>query len=402
MTVSVCLMLLACAATAADWPQWRGVNRDGKSTDAGLLKEWPKEGPKQLWKAADVGIGYASPTIVGETIYIAGDVGDEQFLFALDKDGKQKWKVSHGPGWKGKRSPGAMGSVVHHDGMLYLLSGNGLLKAYDAKDGAVKWKADMAKDFGGKVPGWGYSESPMIYKDNVIVTPGGNNCIVALDRKTGKKVWASTGLKDEANYSSAIAVEFEKHPIIIQAVAGGLVGIDANDGKFLWRCKRAVNTACATPVYSDGYAFMATGYGNGGACVKLSVKDGKVDATQVWETKEMECHHGGYVVHEGHIYGNHLQGWSCLELATGKKKWFAKGVGKGSICFADGMLYTLGENGTMGLVKASPDGFESKGEFRVSGKGPSWAYPVVVNGRLFIRYDTNLYCYDVRGKEYKE
>jgi outer membrane protein assembly factor BamB len=394
---AILLLLTTCGLQAVDWPQWRGINRDGRSADKGLLKQWPADGPKQLWKNPDIGIGFSSPTIVGDTIYLSGDVGEKQFVFALSLEGKEKWKVEHGEGWTGNRSPGAMGSVVHDDGMLYLLSGGGLLRAYDAKTGKDVWQTHLANDHKGKPSGWGYSESPLIYKDMLIATPGGQNCLVALNKKTGEKIWASTGLKDEAGHASAIAVEVDKKPTIIHSVAGGMVGIDPADGKFLWRCKRAVGgAACATPIFADGFAFGATGYGNGGACVKLTVADGKVTAKQIWETKDMDCHHGGFIVHDGHIYGNHKNGWTCLELATGAKKWNDKGVGKGSICYADGMLYTFGENGRMGLVEATPTGFVSKGEFKIRAKTSTWANPVVNGGRLYLRVDSTLYCYDVK------
>jgi hypothetical protein len=157
--------------------------------------------------------------------------------------------------------------------------------------------------------------------------------------------------------------------------------------------------AVATPVYSEGYCFGATAYGNGGACVKLSVTDDRIQATQVWETEDMECHHGGFLVHDGYIYGNHNGGWACLDLKTGRKQWYATGVGKGSLCYADGMLYTFGENGgRVGLVRATPDAFEQTGAFRVQGRGWSWAHPVVSGGRLYLRYHDTLYCYNVRAR----
>jgi outer membrane protein assembly factor BamB len=264
----------------------------------------------------------------------------------------------------------------------------------------MAWEKNLKSDFNGKSSEWGYSESPLVMGEKLIVTPGGGSCLVALNKKTGEKIWASSGLNDQADHASGIAVEVEKRPVIIQSLAGGMVGIDAADGKFLWRCKRAVGgAACATPVHADGFAFAATGYNNGGACVKLAVEDGKVTAKQLWDTKEMVCHHGGYVIHEGHIYGNHNNGWSCLDLKTGEKKWFEKGVGKGSICYADGMLYTLGENGRMGLVEATPTGFVSKGEFKLRPKNHAWANPVVSGGRLYLRLDATLYCYDVRAEK---
>jgi len=389
-------------AKSGEWTQWRGPNRDGKSPDVGLLKSWPPGGPPRLWQATGIGFGYSSVTVSNGTIYTAGDIGDALVLTALDMNGNKKWQVRHGPSWT-QNPPGSRGTPVVDGQRVYLLSAHGLLRCYDANNGKPVWEVDLKRDFGGVQEGWGYSESPLIYRDMLIVTPGGRNCIVALNKATGQPVWTSTGLTDPAHHSSAIAVEFQGFPMIVQMVKGGMVAVDARNGQFLWRCARAVGgAACASPVYSDGYCFGATGYNNGGACVRLQLVGGIVQAQQAWETKEMICHHGGYVIHDGYIYGNHLDGWSCIELSTGRLMWNARGVGKGSLCFADGMLYTFAERGgQIGLVQATPEGFHQTGQFSVAGEGPSWAYPVVIGGRLYLRFGDNLYCYDVRGPDFK-
>ena len=151
-----------------------------------------------------------------------------------------------------------------------------------------------------------------------------------------------------------------------------------------------------TPAYSDGHVFWANGYGKGGVCVKL---EGRGQASEAYTTREMECHHGGYIIENGYVYGNHSGGWTCLELRTGEKKWHERGVvGKGSLCWADGMLYLFSENdGKAALATCSPEGLEIKGQVKVDGEGPSWAHPVVIGGRLYLRYDTTLYCFDVKA-----
>ncbi|NCO33130.1 MAG: hypothetical protein AUJ92_11135 [Armatimonadetes bacterium CG2_30_59_28] len=387
---------------SGEWTQWRGPNRDGKSPDVGLLKTWPQGGPPQGWRATGIGVGYSSVAVSNGTVYISGDIGDSLMLTALDTMGKKKWQVRHGPSWN-TNPAGSRGSPVVDSGRVYLLSAQGLLNCYDAPTGAGVWQVDLKRDFGGVQEQWGYSESPLIYGNLLIVTPGGRNCIVALNKATGQPVWGSTGLADTAHHASAIAVEFQGLPMIVQMLKGGMVAADARNGRFLWRCARAVGgAACASPVYSNGYCFGATGYNNGGACVRLQAVGGTVQAQPLWETKDMICHHGGYVIHDGYIYGNHLEGWSCLELGTGRVMWNARGVGKGSLCFADGMLYTFSERGgQVGLVQATPQGFQQTGQFAVSGQGQSWAYPVVIGGRLYLRYGDNLYCYDVRGADFK-
>ena len=247
--------------------------------------------------------------------------------------------------------------------------------------------------------GWGYAESVLIYKNMAIFKPGGKNCIVALDKKTGETIWKSSGFEAGPEYGSSIVVVFQGQPMIVTGTNRGIVAVDADNGKLLWSNDwSAGNTAnCPTPAYADGYIFWANGYGRGGICLKLRKEDDKVVADKAWTTHEMVCHHGGYVIENGCIYGNHSNGWVCLDLKTGKKKWEEKAVGKGSLCFADGMLYLFGEDGgKAALAACSPKALQIKGKVKVSGNGPSWAHPVVAGGRLYLRYDTHLYCFDVK------
>jgi outer membrane protein assembly factor BamB len=244
----------------------------------------------------------------------------------------------------------------------------------------------------------------LVYGNLAVVTPGGRHCIVALNRLTGREVWRSKGLSDPAGYSSCIGFTCNGVPMIANMTAKGLVCVSAADGRFLWRNDRAAGrtAVCPTPAYADGYVFGASGYGNGGVCVKLSVSGNRVTATQAWDTSDMDCHHGGYVIVDGYIYGNHRNGWNCLELSTGRKVWGERGVGKGSVCYADGMLFTFSENrGRLGIAPANPSTSSLTGELRVQGTGKSWAHPVVIGGRLYVRYDDTLYTFDVRDPAYR-
>jgi len=397
--VVVVSAVYAADAPTADWPGWLGPNRDGKSPDTGLLQEWPQGGPKLAWKATGIGSGYSSATVTGGFVYITGNVKGQLMITALDVDGKQKWQVAHCPAWNGQHA-GARGTVTVSGGLLYLLGDAGKLGCYDAKTGAAVWSRELMKEFGGRPGPWAYAESPLVVDDMVIVTPGGaKDCIVALDAKTGKTKWTSAANGGAAQYSSAIYVTWKGVPMIISASHAGIFAVDPKDGHMLWSnnfC--AGNVAnCPTPAFEDGYVFWANGYGKGGICLQLDVADRKVTAKEAWRTREMDCHHGGYVIKDGYIYGNHAGGWACLDLKTGKRAWFDRGVGKGSLCCADGMLYTYGEGGgRMMLVRATPEKFEGKGTLQVQGRGPSWAHPVVIGGRLYVRYDDTLYCFDVK------
>jgi len=386
------------ASPGADWPGWLGPNRDGKSPDTGLLKEWPAGGPKLLWKVDGIGVGFSSVAVAGGKVYITGDKGGKLMLFALDLEGQKLWEVEHGQGRGGP--DGSRASPVLDGQNLYLLNGHGLVGCFDAGTGRKKWSRE-ASEFGGSPGGWGYAESVLIDGNRAIFKPGGAKCIAALDKKTGETLWTSSGFSAGPEYGSCILVEFEGRRLIVTGTAAGLVCVDAANGRLLWSNNwSAGNTAnCPTPAYADGHVFWSNGYGKGGICMKLNRQGERISADVAWTTKELVCHHGGYVIHEGYIYGNHEGGWTCLELTHGKKMWFERAVGKGSLCFADGMLYLLGEDGgRAGLATCSPDGLKTTGRVTVQGSGPSWAHPVVIGRRLYLRYDTNLYCFDVAAE----
>ena len=385
----------AAAGATPGWPTWRGPNRDGKSPDTGLLKSWPAGGPKRLWHVKGIGSGYSSVSTAGGLVYITGHKRGRLVLTAVGSDGRINWSTDIGKGFTDNRG-GARATVTCDGGYLYVESGLGLVGCYDGRTGRKKWMRRLS-EFGGRVPTWGFSESVLIVDKWAVVTPGGDNFMVALNKTTGRTVWRS-GQYGQAQYCSAIYVKHAGVPMVINGGHEGLVGVHAKMGNILWKQDFATsNTAnCPTPAYADGYVFWSVGYGVGGICVKLSGSGTKITARKAWETSDLVCHHGGYVILDGHIYGNHNRGWTCLDLATGKKKWYARGVGKGSLCTADGMLYLFGESGGKAAVApVSTTGLELAGSVTVKGDGPSWAHPVVIGGRLYLRYDDNLYCYDV-------
>ncbi|MBL7214630.1 MAG: PQQ-like beta-propeller repeat protein [Phycisphaerae bacterium] len=396
------VMMFSFSAFAENhpWPCWRGPNHDGKSPATGLLKKWPEGGPELLWKADVLGKGFSTISASDSLIYTTGDINDELILFAIDMEGNIKWKVPVDKAWN-KSHPGSRSTPTIDGNRVYLLSGNGIIACFDALSGEKIWSKDL-KSLGGKSGGWGYSESVLLYQDLAIAKAGGENCIIAFKKDSGDIVWKSSGFKADPEYSSCVPFTYQDIPMIATGTKAGIVCVSAKSGKLLWSndwC--AGNTAnCPDPVYNDGYIFWANGYGKGGICLKLSVSEGIVSAQEVWTTKDMICHHGGYIIHDGYIYGNHNNGWSCLELKTGKVMWHEKAVGKGSLCFADGMLYLFGEeDGKVALTNCTPDGMEIKGTFQVQGIGTSWAHPVVIGGRLYLRYANNLYCYDISAKK---
>jgi outer membrane protein assembly factor BamB len=389
---------LSAARANTDWPGWLGPHRDGKSDDTGLLKSWPTNGPTLVWKATGMGQGFSSAIVAGGAIYTTGIKDGHLHLIALNMNGSPKWSKDIEPGFVDS-TPGSRSTPVFDSGNIYIETDLGKVGCYDARTGAEKWTRKLS-DFDGKAPGWGFSESVLLTGNLVIATPGGTNCIVALNKKTGATVWRSESFAP-AHYSSPIFINYEDASMIVNGTAGGLIAVDAGTGQTLWTNKfSAGNTAnCPTPAFSDGYVFWANGYGKGGICLKLDVKDGKIAATEVWRSGDMNCHLGGYIIQDGYIYGNNGNAWACLELKSGQKKWQEQAVGKGSICYADGMLYLFGEkDGRVGFGAASPTGFKLLGEFTVQGTGASWAHPVIAGGRLYLRYDDNLYAYDLKRK----
>ncbi len=398
-------------AGGTDWPTWRGAARDGKSLDTGLMKEWPKDGPKLLWTYEKAGKGYSSPALVGGKIYLTGSRDKTAELFCLDADGKELWSAPIGEdpekGYSTGWGAGTRGAPTVSDGMVYAMSANGEVACFNATDGKRIWNKDLVKDFGGGIPGWGYSESPLVDGDKVVVTPGGDQgAIVAMDKKTGKELWRSKDLKDGAQYSSLVVAEVKGRRQYIQLFMNTLAGVNAENGDVLWTSPwtEGRTAVIPTPVYHDGTVYMTSGYGSGCKLVKI---DGE-KAGDVWENKVMKNHHGGVVLVDGHIYGfSDGGGLVCQELATGKKKWNKSGEGcqKGAVHYADGMLYCMDEEaGSVFLAEANPAKYIEHGRFEIPRQtklregtnGKIWTHPVVIGGKLYLRDQDLLFCYDVK------
>ncbi|MBN1816118.1 MAG: PQQ-binding-like beta-propeller repeat protein [Sedimentisphaerales bacterium] len=388
---------LLSAQDLGNWPCWRGPNHDGKSTETGLLKAWPQGGPTQLWNVNGLGKGFSTVSIADGVIYASGDVGNDLILFALDGQGQKMWHTRVDKAWS-QSTPGSRSTPTIDEGLVYLLSGNGVLGCFKTEDGKEIWSKDLS-DLGGKPGGWGYAESVLVLGDLAIAKPGGSNCIVAFDKKDGSVRWKSTRFNAGPEYGSCIPVGSGGSQMIVTGTNRGIIGVNAVTGRTMWSNEFCANNTanCPDPAYADGYVFWANGYGKGGICLKLESNGTGIEAKEVYRTNEMVCHHGGYVIRDGYIYGNHNNGFSCLDLRTGKVRWNVRGPGKGSLVYADGMLYLFGEsNGRAALATCNPQSCDITGELRVDGSGPSWAHPVVAGGRLYLRYDDNLYCFDVR------
>lgn len=408
------VLILALAVTAAtigapapavvgDWPQWRGAERNGISKETGLLKQWPTAGPKAAWTISSLGEGYGSLAIRGDRIYVQGTNGSASTLFVLNRaDGKTVWSAALGPKVDEGRGNGPRGTPTLDDDRIYVLTENGDLACLRAQNGTPVWRKNILKDFGGSNPHWLISESPLVDGNKVIVSPGGRDAgIVALDKMTGQLLWKTAGLSDEAAYSSCIAADIGGVRTIMNFTSGAAVGVRASDGKVMWRHASPANRTanCATPVFADNKVFFSSAYGTGGALLALSAQGGDVKSQEVYFTKDMMNHHGGMVLVNGYLYGFSNSVLTCLEFATGKKMWSARSVGKGSLTYADGMLYLFGEDHKVGLATATPEAYVEQGSFSIQDLGkPSWAHPVVAGGKLYIRNQNMLTAYDVKGR----
>jgi outer membrane protein assembly factor BamB len=390
------------ALSAADWPQWRGPDRSGISSETGLLSSWPSGGPRRLWSAGNLGAGYGSLSVSGNRVYVQGLRNRQSIVSALDAaDGHSLWSKNLGPGGDNDRGPGPRSTPTVDGDRLYVLTETGDLACLKV-DGTMLWQKNILREFRGRNIPWLISESPLVDGDRVIVSPGGPNAsMVALNKMTGATIWTTRELSDEAGYASPIVADVQGVRTIMTYTAEAGVGVRASDGKLMWRYREAANNTAniATPVYFDNKVFYSSAYGTGGGLLQLRAENGSIVAQPVYLTRDMQNHHGGVVYVDGALYGFNNAILTCLDAATGKLAWRHRSVGKGSITYADGHLYILGEDFVVGLVEANRTAYREKGRFSIKDEGlPAWSHPVVSDGRLYLRNQGTLSVYDIRAQ----
>jgi outer membrane protein assembly factor BamB len=402
--------------SAADWPQWRGPQRDAISRETGLADSWPEEGPPLLWETRGLGRGYSSVAIVGGRLYTMGDMDEEgqrsQFLLALDLNNRQiPWKLRVGP----PHQDGSRCTPTVHDGRVYALGTEGDLVCAEANTGKELWRKNLTADFGGRMmSGWKFSESPLVDGEKLICTPGGPQAaMVALDRKTGEVIWkcvppAGANL-GAAAYASVVISEAGGVRQYVTLLGRGAVGVDAQTGKLLWHYPRIANGTAniPTPVTDGDFVFVSTGYNTGSALLRLVKTGDTFKAEEVYwlGPNVFQCHHGGFLKLGDHIFGAHGHNGGnpiCLEMATGKVLWSTNQLGRrsGAVLCVDKKLIFRYEDNTVVLLDADPTAYRLRGKFNLPGRpglgGPGWAHPVVVGGRLYLRHNEYLFCYDLR------
>ena len=398
------------------WPQWRGPQRDGISTDTGLLAQWPAGGPPKVLTASGLGIGFSSVSIAQGRIFTMGDLTDGQYVIALDEaKGQRLWATNIGARHIDEYG-GPRGTPTVSGDLLYAIGTDGDLVCLETATGKVRWRRSLPRDFGGRMmSSWMFSESPLIDGDRVVVTPGGpQSGMVALDRLTGKEIWRTTVPRvgsagaDGAGYSSIVISNGAGIKQYVQLMGRGVIGVRASDGAYLWGYNRVANDVAniTTPLVRGNYVFASSGYGTGSVMLTLAAApDNRVQATEKYflDGGTLQNHHGGFVLLNGFIYGGHGQSNGipvCLEVETGRLTWTrARGAGSGSaaVTAADGHLYFRYQNGTVALIEANPKEYILKSTFEIPNvQHPSWSHPVVTAGRLYLREQGELHVYTVR------
>ena len=401
-------VLMAQTSVENDWTGWRGANRDDLSKENGLLKSWPENGPKNLWTVDTGGLGYAGFAAVGERLFTLGSTGDSEFAICLNvQDGSTIWKRTIDDLFENNWGDGPRNTPTVDGDRVYVLSASGQLKCLSTEDGSEKWAVSLTEQLGGERPFWGFSESPLIDGDKVLCTPGGKQgAVVALNKLTGATIWQSKDFTNPCHYSSIIVADVNQQKQYIQLFEKALVGFDADSGDVIWQQDWNGRIAVIpTPIFEDNKVYVSSGYGAGSMLVDVS--DGE-NVKKVWFSSKMKNHHGGVILLDGHYYGySDKVGWLCQSAKTGGVVWKEKdALQKGAISYADNRFYLLEEkSGQVVLINAAPDGWQEFGRFQLKPlsenrkqKGKVWVHPVISNGRLFLRDQEMIYCFDISGR----
>jgi outer membrane protein assembly factor BamB len=387
-------------APVPEWYQWRGANRDGHSAETGLLKDWPAGGPKLLWKGTGAGTAYSSFSTSNNRLFTLGARGEVEYVMAFDATtGKKLWEAANGRRFRNEQGDGPRSTPTIEGDRVYAFSGSGDLSAFDAATGRRIWSVNVVQTFGGSTPYWGYSESPLIYGDRIVLNAGGRRAsIVAINKADGTTLWQNHN--DEAAYSSPMLLRTGSLAQIVFFTGARALAVDPRDGRLLWSYNKVANNTAnvATPVVRGTKVFFSSDYGTGAALLDVKAAGNIASAAEIYFTREMRNHHASSVLVGDHLYGFNSSILTALAFDTGTVAWRNRSVGKGSLIYADERLYLYGEEGTVGLAEATPAGYRERGRFSIaqSTGNPSWSHPIITNGKLILRDQDNIYAYAVR------
>jgi outer membrane protein assembly factor BamB len=389
--------------------QWRGPERDGRYPGTGLLKSWPESGPSLLLTLTGVGKGYSQPVVYKDKIYVTGMKNDKHdVLSVFDIKGNLLWEREYGLAWD-RSYPETRSTPTIENDRVYLVGGQGMVSCLDANSGEIIWQKDAHTRYSGQSHRWGIAESVLLTPDAAIYTTGGaETSVVAINRNDGTLLWKSESLGGERAYASPMLIERGGLRIILAQTANHLIGLNAANGEILWdydmvplhRGQQGSGAHNNTPLYKDGEIFVTNGYDRLAVMFSLA-PDGRSIAVK-WTSDVLDVHHGGVVLVDGHIYGanwlNNSKGnWASIRWADGKANWETEWHTKGSVVYADGMLYIYEErSGNVALVRPDPAKMDVISTFRMSdGEGPHWAHPSIYSGMLCIRHGEVVKVYQI-------
>ena len=400
IAVALCMVLVspAAAGDGADWPQFRGVHRDGTSAETGLAGSWPETGPKELWRVP-IGEGYSAVSVVGDRLYTmyAGDLEGEAVEFAAAFDattGKELWKTKVGAKYDTEFGNGPRATPTVDGATVYVLGSYGDLAALAIADGAVRWSLNLPETFGGKQPGWGYATSPLIDGDRLIFESGGpeGKSYAGIATKSGEVVWTSG--EGRAGYNSALPITVGDTTRSVYVAGGKLRSID-RDGSERWSMDWPQGETHAMPVFVPPDRIYASGAeGIGAKLVRFAESDDGGSAETVWETRFMRNHFSSSVLHAGHIFGFDNATLKAIRVEDGELAWAKRGLGRGALIVADGKLIVLSDRGQLLLAEATGEEFRELGSVQAL-EGKCWTAPSLSRGKLFLRNHEQMVAYDL-------
>ncbi len=385
--LSLSLALLAAGPAAAlDWPQFRGVNRDGVSAETDLPRSWPAEGPRVLWKRA-IGEGYSGISVTGDRLYTMDSDETAEYVLALEAgSGKEVWRVPAGPKLIDSMGNGPRTTPTLDGGTVYAMGSHGRLLALKAADGAKIWEVDLPQAFGAKRPNWGYSGSPLIDGDLLILEVGGKDGrgVVAFEKTTGKVRWGA--LDGDAAYSSPVMMTIGGiKQYVVPRRAGSQTVALRPDGSVLWTHPGPFSVIASALFIPPDKVYVSGGDDAGAVLMKIKTEGGKATVEELWQIRTMKNHFNNAVLVGSYLYGFDNATFKCLSVATGEQAWASRGLGKGSLLTADGdLLIVLSDTGTLLLVEANPNAYTELARFQVM-EGKAWTAPALANGRLYVR-----------------
>jgi outer membrane protein assembly factor BamB len=403
-------LLFANTLLAAEWTMFHGPTGTNRSPDTGLLTSWAEGGPKLLWKITNIGqgvSGYSTVTVQNGRLFTSGNRNGRSVVYCFDLEGKPLWDYDNGPAWT-KSYPGTRSTPTIDGEFVYDFSPVGQLTCITADKGEKVWTRNMLTEYEGENIIWALAESIRIDGDRLYCAPGGKKAsFVALDKKTGETIWTTPSLGEKTSYACPIIIEQDGLRMIITTYAKGMFGVNAVNGEllFTFRHEQRYDINCTRPIYHEGHIYLVNTVeqaGAGGVKLKLTVSCGKVSLDEIWRDKKLDNLHDSVMLLDGFLYGisyNYKDGvFVCVDWKTGEVQYESRPIGKGSsFTWAEGLLYLFRDQGEVLLIRPNPEKYEVVGKFDIpeGGEGATWAHPVVIGKRLYLRHGTFLYCYDI-------